>query len=80
MVVLDNFEQVIAAGRFVADLLAAAPRLSVLVTSRRALHIRGEHWIEVPPLTGTDAVELFTTRAREVQPAMLDADASRRWN
>ena len=37
LLVLDNFEQVTPNARFVAELLAAAPRLSILVTSRRSL-------------------------------------------
>ena len=47
---LDNFEQVIEAAPIVAQLLAAAPQLKVLVTSREALHIYGEHEFPVPPL------------------------------
>jgi predicted ATPase/DNA-binding XRE family transcriptional regulator len=47
---LDNFEQVAAAAPLVPRLLAAAPRLRVLVTSRLALRVRGEQRLEVPPL------------------------------
>ena len=68
LLVLDNFEQVTPASRFVAQLLAAAPRLSVLVTSRRPLHLRGEHEIVVPSLGSDDAVALFLARARAVNP------------
>ena len=69
LLVLDNFEQVTPAAQFVAELLAAAPRLSILVTSRRPLHLRGEHEIVVPPLGSDDAVALFSARARAVNPA-----------
>ena len=41
LLVLDNCEQVLAAGRDVAALLAASPELAVLATSRAALHLRG---------------------------------------
>ncbi|HSH78927.1 MAG TPA: adenylate/guanylate cyclase domain-containing protein, partial [Herpetosiphonaceae bacterium] len=78
LLLLDNFEQVTAAAPLVADLLAAAPRLSVLVTSREVLHLYGEHDVAVLPLTLPDpghpmplerltqyeAVRLFIERAQ----------------
>ena len=78
LLVLDNFEQVTPAARFVAQLLAAAPRLSILVTSRRPLHLRGEHEIVVPPLGSDDAVALFLARARAVNPASSSERRPRR--
>ena len=50
LLVLDNFEQVVAAAPVVAELLAAAPRLTALVTSRAVLRLSGEHDLAVPPL------------------------------
>jgi predicted ATPase/DNA-binding XRE family transcriptional regulator len=50
LLVCDNFEQVLSAGVFLADLLAAAPHLKILVTSRSVLHLRDEHEFLVPPL------------------------------
>jgi predicted ATPase/transcriptional regulator with XRE-family HTH domain len=50
LLVLDNFEHVLAAATLVGQLLAAAPRLKILTTSRRALHIYGEHEVPVAPL------------------------------
>lgn len=50
LLLLDNFEQLVGAESVVADLLGAAPRLKVLVTSRTALHIRGEHEFPIEPL------------------------------
>jgi predicted ATPase len=50
LLVLDNLEQLVAAATLVGSLLAAAPRLKVLATSRIVLHLRGEHEFPVPPL------------------------------
>ncbi len=81
LLLLDNFEQVLDAAPAVGALLVACLRLKVLVTSRAALHIHGEHEFPVPPLgllhgsavpaallAGSDAVHLFVVRAREVRP------------
>jgi predicted ATPase len=78
LLVLDNFEQVTGAAPLVADLLAAAPGVVVLVTSRIVLRLSGEHEFPVPPLpvpqagAGRDAedvqqyasVRLFAERAQ----------------
>ena len=80
LLLLDNFEQVLAAGLVVADLLSAAPRLKVLVTSRAPLRLRGEREYSVEPLavpedaegapehlSQYDAVRLFIERAQAVK-------------
>jgi predicted ATPase/DNA-binding CsgD family transcriptional regulator len=89
LLVLDNFEHVRGAGGLVAELLRAAPRLRVLVTSRVALRLSGEleHPVAplaVPPagsgpsrsaLADNPAVALFVARARAVHPELaLNAD------
>jgi predicted ATPase/transcriptional regulator with XRE-family HTH domain len=79
---LDNFEHLLAAAEVVADLLAGCPRLTLLVTSRAPLRIRGEREFAVAPLelprsthdgdptevTASPAGRLFLDRARAVLP------------
>jgi predicted ATPase len=50
LLVLDNFEHVVEAGTMLNELLAACPWIKALVTSREALHVRGERQFPVPPL------------------------------
>jgi predicted ATPase len=54
LVVLDNFEQLLSASRALAGLLSACPHVSVLVTSRRIVHVRGARTLPVPPLAVAD--------------------------
>ena len=82
LLVLDNFEQVLAAAPMVSQLLVAALGLKVLATSRVMLHLRGEQEYPVPPLPLPNpqrlppaetlsqyaAVELFAERAANVRP------------
>ncbi|MCC6629420.1 MAG: tetratricopeptide repeat protein [Chloroflexi bacterium] len=88
LLVLDNFEQVAAAAPLLADLLAAAPRLTVLVTSRAVLNLSGEHDLPVPPLAlpeahggvtaaqalQAEAVQLFVARAEAARPDFMLTD------
>ena len=82
LLVLDNFEHLIQEAPTVAELLATAPNLKILVTSRAALQVYGEHEFPVPPLGVPDlrstptpealsqfpAVALFVQRARAAKP------------
>jgi predicted ATPase/DNA-binding CsgD family transcriptional regulator len=82
LLLLDNFEQVVDAAPRVAELLAAAPQLKILVTSRVVLKVRGEQEFPVQPLALPDrhrlpplervsqyaAVALFIGRAQAVKP------------
>src|SRR5438105_10222244 len=54
LLILDNFEQVLAAGPQVVELLQRAPRVHALVTSRAVLHVYGEHEYQVSPLALPD--------------------------
>src|SRR5436305_9013314 len=58
LLLLDNFEQVLAAAPGLADLLAGCPQLKILVTSRAVLHLHGEHEFSVPPLALPDLIHL----------------------
>ncbi len=50
LLVLDNFEQVVAAGPVVAEILRRCPNVTALVTTRIALHVSGEQEYPVPGL------------------------------
>ena len=81
LLVLDNFEQILPAAPAVMDLLAVASEVKALITSRAALHLRGERLHQVSPLTVPmpplpslealsqyEAVRLFIARARDARP------------
>jgi predicted ATPase len=75
LVVIDNFEQVLDAAPELSRLLAAAPGLQLVVTSRAPLRLAGEHELAIPPLARDDAIELFVRRARAIDPrADVDLD------
>ena len=69
LLVLDNFERLIAAAPLVADLVAACPRLRVLATSRERLHVTAETEYAVPSLVEDDGTELFLARAARARAA-----------
>jgi non-specific serine/threonine protein kinase len=86
LLVLDNFEQVVSAAPAIAQLIAAAPTMKMLVTSRTRLGIRAEHEFFVAPLSlpepGADtsalrdsaAVRLFIRRASAANAALVFDD------
>lgn len=67
LLLVDNYEHLMPAAAVLADLLAAAPWVRALVTSREALRIAGEHEFAVAPMAPADAVELFAQRAAAVR-------------
>jgi predicted ATPase/DNA-binding CsgD family transcriptional regulator/DNA-binding XRE family transcriptional regulator len=78
LLILDNFEHVLDASTSIVAFLTACPKLRIVVTSRAALHVRGEQEFRVPPLAtppafapvldmaGYAAVHLFVERARSI--------------
>lgn len=82
LLILDNFEQILPAGPLLLPLLGHLPGLKMLITSREALRIPGEHEVLLAPLpvpaeddlmmeqTGEyPAVQLFLDRARAIDPS-----------
>lgn len=90
LLLLDNFEHLLAGAPPLAGLLANAPRLFILTTSREPLHLYGEHEYPVAPLAipameearpevlmKAPAVQLFAERLRTMQPSsQLDEQAT----
>ena len=88
LLMLDNFEHIVAAAPLLTDLLATCPRLKIIVTSRALLRLTGEFALPVPPLVLPDrdsdhslaevsqspAVRLFVARARALTPAFALSD------
>lgn len=80
MLILDNFEQLLPAKSVITAMLTNSPQLKIIVTSRTALHLYGEHQFVIPPLVMSDietekdpqrwaespAMRLFVQRAQSV--------------
>ena len=77
VLVLDNMEHLRAAAPHLVRLLAVAPRLVIVVTTRVVLHVSGEHVYPVAPLADGDAVALFIDRAQALDPAFGLDDAGK---
>ncbi|MFI1302394.1 LuxR C-terminal-related transcriptional regulator [Streptomyces sioyaensis] len=90
LLVLDNCEHLLpSCAELTRSLLASAPGLHVLASSRQALGVDGEHLLPVPPLSTPDrppplavmpqyeAVRLFTDRASAVVPGFTLCDDQR---
>ena len=85
LLVLDNFEHLPEASSIVGELIASAPQISILVTSRERLHVYGEQEYLVQPLDlpdlegdvpldlflGIESVSLFVERARAVKQELV---------
>jgi predicted ATPase len=85
LLILDNFEHLLDGAALVSSILAAAPGVTILATSRESLHLH-EEWLyplkgmATPPSIDTtapedfEAVQLFLYHARRVQPNFEPAD------
>ena len=71
LLLVDNLEQVAAAGPDLAGLLDAAPGCRMLATSREPLHVSVERVMPVEPMAAEDAVSLFAARASAVLPSFV---------
>jgi predicted ATPase/DNA-binding CsgD family transcriptional regulator len=92
LLILDNFEHVVASAPIVTELLSRCPSLTCVVTSRALLRVSGEHAFPVPPLplppaahattaeraSMSPAVRLFVSRAQAARPdfSLTDANAA----
>jgi predicted ATPase/DNA-binding SARP family transcriptional activator len=72
LLVLDNFEQLLASASRVGTLCAQLPHLKLLVTSREPLHLGAEYEYPVAPLREREAVALFMERASAAKPDFTD--------
>ncbi len=82
LLILDNFEHVLAAAPLIVDLLVSCPFLKIIVTSRALLRVQGEYEFSVPALSLPDSVQtsdietlsrvasvkLFLQRVQAIQP------------
>jgi len=68
LLLFDNFEHLIEAAADLAGLLAACPRIDLLVTSREPLHVTGEQEYPVPSLTREEGADFFLARAKTIKP------------
>ena len=75
LLVLDNFEHVLAAAPVIADLVESAEGVTVLVTSRESLRLRAERVLPVEPLPPAHAVTLFGASARAAGHLLTEGDA-----
>lgn len=90
LLVLDNFEHLLAAAPTLVEVLQACPRLKILATSRSALNVSGEHQYPVSPLLLPDtgghlsietlaeypSIILYVNRAQAADPYFTLTEAN----
>jgi len=75
LLVLDNFEQILAAAPQLARIQSECAGVQMLVTSRERLRLRAEYVAQVQPLPLDVAVELLMERASAVNPLLDFAES-----
>lgn len=70
LLILDNYEHLLGAAGIVGELLAVAPYLKILVTSRAVLNLYGEHQVVVPPLPLPDLNQPLVAESANREPAV----------
>ena len=80
LLVLDGFERFLADAAEVAQVLAAAPNLTVLATSRAPLRLTAEHAYRVQPLAASNAAALFSARVRALRPEWAPPTRTATWS
>jgi predicted ATPase/DNA-binding SARP family transcriptional activator len=68
LLVMDNVEHLATVGDDIVALIRSCPRLTILATSRRVLHLSGEHVFPLAPLQRAAAIELFRSRSEAAAP------------
>lgn len=86
LLILDNFEHMLAAKEFVSEILNSSPKLTIVITTRVALNIKQEYIYDLrglnypldeneENLANFDAIKLFISSANRVMPSLeFDAD------
>ncbi|KPJ73915.1 hypothetical protein AMJ52_02610 [candidate division TA06 bacterium DG_78] len=88
LILMDNFEHLLDGTEFLAEILAAAPKIKIIVTSRERLNLKGEWVVEIHGLRfpksdeddkveGYDAVQLFVQSAQRVCPGFVLSENER---
>ncbi len=77
LLIFDNFEHLLPARNLIAEILAAAPDVKILITSREPLQLRWEQRFNLTGLAPSDAAALFAAIAARLQPEFKLTPANR---
>lgn len=80
LLILDNFEHLLAGTTYVTDILRTAPQIKILTTSRQSLNLTSETVLKLNGLAyerdgdSSDAADLFVDAVRQLSPTFQGAD------